>query len=78
MRTWRLLRLSAVLLLIAAALGLPARARAIPPPNCLFVGQECVSCGIGCAKLCNDYACDDGSEEQTCGSCNCIEGCTVY
>jgi hypothetical protein len=75
MRTWRFLAVAALLLLTAAVLGLPAGVRAIPPPNCLFVGQECVSCGSGCQELCNDYACDDGSQRMNCGSCNCIQEC---
>jgi hypothetical protein len=77
MRAHRLLGLSALLLLLVGALAVPGPARAINPPGCLFVGQECASCGRDCGKLCNDYQCDDGSSYQTCGSCDCIDQCVV-
>jgi hypothetical protein len=66
-----------VCLLVATTLGSPAPARAIDPPFCLLVGQQCESCGWDCEKLCTYYECDDGSMPVTCGGCNCIEQCVV-
>jgi|HubBroStandDraft_3_1064219.scaffolds.fasta_scaffold139586_2 hypothetical protein len=63
--------------LLGAALGAPAPAQA-DPPYCLWVDQQCVSCGRGCGKLCNFYECDDGTSYSTCGGCNCIEGCPAF
>jgi hypothetical protein len=77
MRTRILFSLVVLLALLTAALGVPAPVRAINPPSCLLVDQQCVSCGRLCEKLCNYYECDDGSQRVFCGSCNCIEQCVV-
>jgi hypothetical protein len=75
MRVRRLLSLCGVLLVLAVTLGVPTKA--LGDPFCLFVDEQCVSCGRGCGKLCDYYECDDGTQRVFCGSCNCIEGCVV-
>jgi|HubBroStandDraft_3_1064219.scaffolds.fasta_scaffold61045_2 hypothetical protein len=76
MRTRALFGLSFLVLILAAAIGLPAPVHAVAP-FCLIADQQCVSCGWGCEQLCTYYECDDGSSYVICGGCSCIQQCVV-